>query len=85
DAPGSALAGTVNLVVRSAFDRARPALNLSAYLLLRVGDRSLTRPPGPGRGTSPKVQPGFEFSYVKPVSERFGFTLSGGGSTQYQP
>ncbi len=85
DSPGSALAGTVNLVVRSAFDRARPALNLSSYLLLRDGDRSLARTPGPGRGTSPKVQPGFEFSYVKPVSERFGFTLSGGGSTQYQP
>ena len=85
DSPGSALAGTVNLVVRSAFDRARPALNVSSYLLMRDGDRSLARTPGPGRGTSPKVQPGFEFSYVKPVSERFGFTLSGGGSTQYQP
>jgi iron complex outermembrane receptor protein len=85
DSPGSALAGTVNLVVRSAFDRARPALNVSSYLLMRDGDRSLARTLGPGRGTSPKVQPGFEFSYVKPVSERFGFTLSGGGTTQYQP
>ncbi len=85
DSPGSALAGTINMVVRSAFDRARPALNVSTYLLLRDGDRSLARTPGPGRGTMPKVQPGFEFSYVKPVNERFGFTLSGGGSTQYQP
>jgi iron complex outermembrane receptor protein len=85
DSPGSALAGTINMVVRSAFDRARPALNVSTYLLMRDGDRSLARTPGPGRGTMPKIQPGFEFSYVKPVNERFGFTLSGGGSTQYQP
>jgi TonB-dependent receptor len=85
DSPGSALAGTINMVVRSAFDRARPVFNTSGYLLLRDDARSLARTPGPGLGLVPKVQPGFEFSYVKPVNERFGFTLSGGGSTQYQP
>ena len=85
DSPGSALAGTVNMVVRSAFDRARPALNISSYLLMRDDDRSLGGSPGPGRGLVRKIQPGFEFSYVRPVSGRFGFTLSGGGSTQYQP
>ena len=85
DSPGSALAGTINMVVRSAFDRARPVLNVSAYALLRDDDRSLGRSPGPGRGLVPKIQPGFEFSYVRPVNDRFGFTLSGAGSTQYQP
>jgi len=85
DSPGNALAGTINMVVRSAFDRARPALNISSYLLMRDDDRTLGGSPGPGRGLVRKVQPGFEFSYVRPVNERFGFTLSGGGSTQYQP
>ncbi|MEY4006400.1 MAG: hypothetical protein RLZZ221_2496, partial [Verrucomicrobiota bacterium] len=85
DSPGNALAGTINMVVRSAFDRARPALNVSSYLLMRDDDRTLGASPGPGRGLVRKVQPGFEFSYVRPVNERFGFTLSGGGSTQYQP
>ncbi|MFM9030729.1 MAG: TonB-dependent receptor plug domain-containing protein, partial [Opitutaceae bacterium] len=85
DSPGNALAGTINMVVRSAFDRARPVLNVSSYLLMRDDDRSLGGSPGPGRGLVRKVQPGFEFSYVRPVNERFGFTLSGGGSTQYQP
>ncbi|MFM1747274.1 MAG: hypothetical protein RLZZ188_940 [Verrucomicrobiota bacterium] len=85
ESPGNALAGTINMVVRSAFERARPALNVSTYLLMRDDDRSLGASPGPGRGLVRKVQPGFEFSYVRPVNERFGFTLSGGGSTQYQP
>ena len=85
ESPGNALAGTINMVVRSAFERARPALNISTYLLMRDDDRSLGASPGPGRGLVRKVQPGFEFSYVRPVNERFGFTLSGGGSTQYQP
>ncbi|MBL9199884.1 MAG: TonB-dependent receptor [Opitutaceae bacterium] len=85
ESPGHALAGTVNLVVRSAFERSRPVFNLSAYTLLRDEARSLGRSPGPGPGRTHKVHPGFEFSYVRPVSERFGFTLSGGGSTQYQP
>ncbi|MBI5692337.1 MAG: TonB-dependent receptor [Verrucomicrobia bacterium] len=85
ETPGMALAGSVNMVVRSAFDRAKPAFNLSAYLLMRDDARDFHKTPGPARWANRKVHPGFEFSYVKPVSERFGFTLSGGTSTQYQP
>ena len=85
ETPGMALAGSVNMVVRSAFERARPAFNLSAYLLMRDDARDFHPTPGPSRWRNRKVHPGFEFSYVKPVNERFGFTLSGGTSTQYQP
>jgi TonB-dependent receptor len=85
ETPGLALAGTVNMVVRSAFDRAKPAFNLSAYLLMRDDARDFHPTPGPARWRNRKVHPGFEFSYVKPVNDRFGFTLSGGTSTQYQP
>jgi TonB-dependent receptor len=85
ESPGMALAGSVNMVMRSAFDRAKPAFNASVYLLMRDDDRDFDRSPGPGRWPSRKVHPGFEFSYVRPVNERFGFTLSGGASTQYQP
>ena len=85
ESPGMALAGSINMVPRSAFDRSRPLLNASAYVLMRDDVRDLHPSPGPGSGTSRKVNPGFEFSYVKPVNSRFGFTLSGGSSTQYQP
>ena len=32
-----------------------------------------------------KVHPGFDFSYVAPVSKTFGYTLSAGTSTNYSP
>ncbi len=85
ESPGNALAGSVNMVPRGAFERSRPAFNANVYLLLRDDARTLGRTPGPGLGTTRKIHPGFDFSYVAPVSPRFGYTLSGGTSQQYQP
>ena len=84
ETPGSALAGSVNFVPRSAFERSRPIFNGSVYLAAR--DSTIEgRTEGPDRRTSPtwKVRPGFEFSWIVPVNKRFGFTVSAGGSTQY--
>ena len=83
--PGNALAGSVNMVPRSAFERVKPQLTTNAYLLMRDDARSLDRTVGPGPNPTYKVHPGFDFSYVKPVNKNFGFTLSGGTSQQYQP
>src|SRR5207247_1897101 len=41
------------------------------------------RTPGPIKDPTYKIHPGLDFSYVAPVSKRFGFTLSGGYSSQY--
>ena len=46
---GSALAGMVNMVPRSAFERARPTYSLSAAINMRDNDRSFNRTPGPRR------------------------------------
>ena len=82
ESPGSALAGSVNLVPRSAFERSKPIFNGSVYLAAR--DSTIEgRTPGPARTPTWKVRPGFEFSWVVPVNKRFGFTVSAGGSTQY--
>jgi len=83
ESPGSALAGSVNLVPRSAFERARPAFNSSVYLAMRDSTKEFHRSPGPQREPTHKVRPGFEFSWVMPVNRRFGFTLSAGASTLY--
>jgi len=83
ESPGSALAGSINLVPRSAFERARPIFNGSVYLAMRDSTKQFHRSPGPARNPTYKVRPGFEFSWVVPVNKRFGFTVSGGGSTQY--
>lgn len=83
ETPGSALAGTVNLVPRSAFERSRPVFTGSIYLGMRDNARDFHKTPGPLDKPTRKVHPGFDFSYIVPVNKRFGFTISGGHSTQY--
>jgi TonB-dependent receptor len=85
ESPGGALAGTVNMVPRSAFERSRPSFNASAYLLMRDNARDFHKVPGPKPSATRNVHPGFDFSYVAPVNKRFGYTLSGGISTNYSP
>ncbi|MBL9187068.1 MAG: TonB-dependent receptor [Opitutaceae bacterium] len=81
---GAALAGSVNMVPLSAFERARPSYTLSTSLSFRDEARSLRRTPGPTRDPSHKIRPGFEFTGVVPVNKRFGFALSAGASTLYR-
>jgi iron complex outermembrane receptor protein len=85
ESPGSALAGSINMVPRSSFSRSRPELNLSAYVLVRDDElgRDLDKTPGPRSQWTRKIHPGFDVSYIKPVNSRFGFTLSAGSSEQY--
>ena len=83
ESPGSALAGGVNMVPRGAFERSKPQFNGSAYLMARDAERSFHKTPGPIREPTYKIHPGMDFSWVVPVNKRFGFTLSGGSTTQY--
>ena len=85
ESQGSALAGSVNMVPRSSFERAKPVLNFSAYLMMRDNARDFNKVPGPKPSPTRNVHPGFDFSYVAPVNKRFGFTLSAGYSTNYSP
>ncbi len=85
ESPGSALAGGVNMVPRGAFERARPQFSGNVYFLFRDAEKSLRKTPGPIREATRKIHPGFDFSWVVPVNKRFGFTLSGGHTSQYTP
>ena len=85
DSQGAALAGSVNMVPRSSFERSKPVFNASAYVLMRDNARDFHKVPGPKPSKTRNVHPGFDFSYVAPVNKRFGFTLSGGVSTNYSP
>jgi len=87
ESPGMALAGSVNMVPRSAFERSKPVFNYSVYLLMRDNHRDFpfTKSPGPLNKNAAKTYPGWEMSYVVPVNKRFGFTVSAGNSTQYTP
>ena len=85
---GSALAGSVNFVPRSAFERNRPSYSYNISWLMKDAERAFgRRTPGPGFGGEKtyKIHPGFDISAVVPVTRNFGFTVSAGYSLQYTP
>jgi len=81
--PADFLGGSVNLISKSAFERSRPQLTVRGTLQFTSDDYELTKSPGPGSPQTRKLRPGYEFSYVNPVSENFGFTLSSMRSDQF--
>lgn len=85
ESPGAALGGSINMVPRSAFERSRPAFNGSVYVMMKDNERRLQKTPGGMNEKIYHVRPGFDFSYVVPVNERFGFTVTGGNSTLITP
>ncbi|MBL9210583.1 MAG: carboxypeptidase regulatory-like domain-containing protein [Opitutaceae bacterium] len=83
ESPGSALAGSINLVPRSAFERSKPVLTSSVFLMMKDNYKDWKKTPGPRVTPTRKIKPGFDFSWVVPVNKRFGFTVSGAHSNQY--
>ncbi len=85
ESPGSALAGSVNMVPRSSFERAKPVFNANVNIVMRDNARDFHKVPGPRPSPTRNVHPGFDFSYVAPVNKRFGYTISAGTSANYSP
>ena len=83
DTPGKSLAGSINLVPRSSFERSRPVFNGSLYLLMRDDHRELGKGATMYRDPRQKVWPGADFSWIVPVNKNFGFSIAAGASTQY--
>jgi TonB-dependent receptor len=72
----NALGGGVNLVSKSSFERSKPQLKYKAFMTFSSDDYDLGKTGGPGDKQTRKVRPGGEFSYIKPVTKNFGFTVS---------
>ena len=83
DSPGSALAGSINMVPRSSFERARPIFNGSVYVMARDDHLKFGGEPDFFREPRRVVHPGFDFSWIVPVNKRFGFSVATGYSTQF--
>lgn len=79
----NSLGGTVNLISKSSFERTRPLLTARALVQFTNDDHSLHSTPGPGSGESPKVRPGFQLSYIKPLNKDLGFSVSASYSDQF--
>ena len=77
ESDGAALAGSVNMVPRSSFERSRPAFNVSTYYSILNNGRDIQQ-------SSPfkKFHPALDFSWIAPVNKNFGYTISGGFSTR---
>jgi TonB-dependent receptor len=76
DHPADSVSGSVNLVSKSAFERARPELTYRTFLSWRGGEPfSLKATPGPD-GKHHKTTPGIDLNWIVPVSRNLGFTLT---------
>lgn len=82
---GAALAGSVNMVPLSAFERSKPSISYNVTMMMRDNEPDFRRTPGPLHEPARKVHPGSDFSAIVPVNDRFGFTLSGSASILYTP
>ena len=83
ESPAAALAGTVNMVTRSSFERTKPLFQSNVYLSMRDNAKNFSKMPGAQPSATRNVYPGYDFSYSAPVSKKFGFSLSAGNSTSY--
>lgn len=85
DSPADALGGSINLVTKSAFERASAEFRYRAYTSFNSDSRMLDPVKAPGNKAEHQIKPGFDFTYVNPLSSSFGFTLNALNSNQYNP
>ncbi len=85
DMPDGATGGSINLVSRTAFEYPKAQFNWRTYLSLNSDNLGnfFSKTPGPTNESTYKTIPGFDFQYVKPINEKFGITVTGQYSQQY--
>ncbi len=76
DTPGSALAGSVNFVPKSAFERVRPSYTLQVYGTANQDKIRFGKSSGPMSDRVSQVYPGVNLSAIVPVTPNFGFSLT---------
>jgi len=84
EVPADALGGAVNLISKSAFERAKPQYSFRAYLSMNHEDLTLgKKTPGPTDKKTFKGLPGFDFDVSIPVNKKFGIVITGLSSNQF--
>lgn len=86
DQTANSLGGAVNIVTKSAFERARPEFRYRVFAGINGLAADWGRQPGPNSHTTGwRIRPNADFSYVAPVSKTFGYTISGLYTSRYLP
>lgn len=82
--PADSLAGSVNLVSKSAFERTRAQFNYGINLVANSENLTFRKTPhSNGDHTTRKILPGWDFDYTQPIGKNFGITLTGFQSDKY--
>lgn len=81
--PADTLGGSVNLISKSAFDRSTAELRWRTYFSINSEDFTFRRTPFPYENNTFKAMPGFDVSYSKAFSDKFGIVLSAASNIQY--
>jgi len=81
--PADGISGTVNMVSKSSFERARMAFNYRAFLNASSDGMQLRHQPFPFDTYEPRVNPGFDFDLTLPVTKNFGIVFTGLHSKQW--
>jgi iron complex outermembrane receptor protein len=82
--PADALAGSVNMVSKSAFERSGALLRYGVNLGGNHEDITLKKTPQSfGDRKSYKMLPGFDFDYTRPIGKNFGIVVAGMYSNKF--
>ncbi len=76
DMPGSAMAGSVNFVPKTAFEFAKPVYTFDFFSDALQNKLTFNKSAGPQTDRTLQIYPGGDFQALVPVSRRFGFTVT---------
>ena len=81
--PADSLAGSINMVSKSAFERQGASFNYNIDLTASSHRLDLKRTPYLNDGKIFKIRPGAMFDYTLPLSKNFGLVITGGARSKY--
>ena len=82
--PADSLAGSINMISKSAFERSRAQFRYGITLDANSENFTLKKTPDSnGDRYTAKIKPGFDFEYSLPVSNKFGVVISGMHSSKF--
>lgn len=82
--PADSLAGSVNFITKSAFERSKAQLNYGVTLIANHENLTFSKTPHTnGDHGTRKILPSYEFDYTLPLTKDFGIVLTGMRSDKY--
>lgn len=79
------LGGSVNMISRNAFEAAKMRLNYRVFVNAPHDHLKLGRSSGPGDFATRKVRPGYDFNFLHPVNDNFGYVINYLNSETFTP